>query len=89
MKQLASVLGMERTTLTRNLKPMINKGFIESDTDSDRRVRLVGITKEGERALHEATSLWQVAQNRAIEVLGQENWNSLMLIINKISSEED
>ncbi|WP_085904552.1 MarR family winged helix-turn-helix transcriptional regulator [Kiloniella majae] len=89
MKQLASVLGMDRTTLTRNLKPMIHKGFIQNEADTDQRIRLVRITKEGTRTLHEATPLWQVAQNRAIEVLGQKNWNSLMLVINKISSEEE
>ena len=50
MSLLASRLGLERTSLTRNLRPLERKGFVETLTDDDRRIRRIKITKRGEAA---------------------------------------
>ena len=85
ISKLAEVLGMERTTLTRNLKHMIDKGYVEDDLDSDQRIRLIRITLMGRGALNEAMPLWGQAQARAVESLGQADWALLMNSAEKIA----
>src|SRR5215216_421883 len=56
---LAERMAMDRTTLSRNLKPLARDGLLEVSPGGDGRTRLVQITSAGERALEEAYPLWQ------------------------------
>src|SRR5262245_41728477 len=48
MSELADLLGLERTTLTRNLRPLESKGWIRAASDSeDLRRRRIGLTAKG------------------------------------------
>ncbi|MBN3791094.1 MarR family transcriptional regulator [Burkholderia sp. Ac-20353] len=62
MKDVSSLLAMDRTTLTAALKPLERRGLvaIEQDPD-DRRSRLLSLTPAGERLLANAFPLWQQA----------------------------
>lgn len=60
--RLAEVLVMDRTTLTRNLKPLVGQGYLELVAASDKRVRLVVLTKTGQDVLERARPLWRQAQ---------------------------
>ena len=66
---LASRLGLERTSLTRNLRPLERKGFVETLTDDDRRIRRIKITKRGEAAALDALRAWKRAQSSVGAVL--------------------
>jgi len=66
---LANMLGMERTSLTRNLLPLEKKGFVTAMSDDDQRVRRIAITKKGENAALGALDAWKKAQATADEVL--------------------
>lgn len=59
---LAALLGMERSALARNLKPLERKGWVTVTAGADRRTRLVHLTREGERLLRKAYPLWEQAQ---------------------------
>lgn len=65
LSRVADRLGMERTTLTRNLKPLLVEGLIEVGRDGDRRVRTIAITPRGRRRVAGAIPHWRAAQ-RAI-----------------------
>jgi DNA-binding MarR family transcriptional regulator len=65
MTQLAARLGLERTSLTRNLKPLEAKGWVSIDEDDDRRVRVVRITPAGRAKARAALPLWRKAQATA------------------------
>jgi len=65
VNELASLLGMERTTLTRNLRPLLDQGFVRLDPGEDQRVRMVCITAAGLGAAEKALPYWREAQ-RAI-----------------------
>lgn len=78
MSHLADALGMERTTLTRNLKPLVSKGLVEIEHESDRRVRRVRLTGAGARTLKQARPSWEDAQSRVVESLGAKQWGVLM-----------
>lgn len=61
--QLARELVMDRTTLTANLKPLENKGLVQSAPDpGDTRIRLLTLTDRGRETMHAALPLWDAAQ---------------------------
>ena len=69
LSALATLLGLERTTLTRNLGPLEKKGYVSSVADDDQRVRRVVITKKGENAALGAVDAWKQAQRTVGVVL--------------------
>jgi DNA-binding MarR family transcriptional regulator len=79
INELAEVLGMDRTTLTRNLKPLEREGWLKSEPGQDLRTRIVSLTTDGEAALAKALPLWRQAQTDVEEALGQQRWNTLLL----------
>ena len=61
--ELADRLGMDRTTLTRNLKPLIDAGWIVLQPGKDSRQRIVAMTPAGRDKLQEAAPAWRAAQD--------------------------
>ena len=76
--RLAGMAAMDRTTLTRNLKPLKNDGLIDIRIGADKRVREVVITKKGMMALRDALPLWEQAQNHMTEGLGAGHLSELL-----------
>jgi DNA-binding MarR family transcriptional regulator len=69
---LADALGLDRTTLTRNLVPLEKAGLIRvARSPTDARARIVLLTRAGERAIEEAFPLWQAAQQRVHDTFGK------------------
>jgi len=64
--RLAELQGLERTTLTRNLRPLLRDGFVRVEEGEDRRVHKVAITPAGEEAARRAFPLWKKAQDAAL-----------------------
>ncbi len=60
--RMARQLGVERTTLTRNLKPLVDKRWIVISGDTDGRMRLVEITAKGRAVAKAALPAWRKAQ---------------------------
>jgi DNA-binding MarR family transcriptional regulator len=67
--QLAEVLGLDRTTLNRNLKPLEGKGLIRSGSGKDPRTRTLKLTNEGTKILQRALPYWLEAQSGVLETL--------------------
>lgn len=59
---LAEAMGLERSTLGRNLRVLEGRGMVELSGGTDQRNRLVVLTPAGERLLGEARGAWQAAQ---------------------------
>lgn len=78
LTRLADALVMDRTTLTRNLKPLVRRGLIRIDHEEDQRVRLVSLTETGRTAFEAARPQWEQAQTRIMESLGQERWSGFL-----------
>ncbi len=78
LTQLADRLVMDRTTLTRNLKPLVGEGLVAVAADADRRIRRVHLTKAGRQAFETALPLWQRAQAGLVERFGQTRWAGLL-----------
>ncbi|MEB3216054.1 MAG: MarR family winged helix-turn-helix transcriptional regulator [Nostocales cyanobacterium 94392] len=78
INELAQKLVMDRTTLTRNLKPLERKGWIKSEPGRDQRTRMITLTTNGETVLAKALPLWKQAQSTVEETLGQQRWSLLL-----------
>ena len=69
MGAVASLLGMDRTTLTAALKPLQRRRLLKITVDpSDRRSRIVALTPKGRRLLARAVPIWK-RTHLAIEAL--------------------
>ncbi len=78
VSKLAARMVIDRTTLSRNLNPLIEKGLIVSTTREDLRVHYVSLTTSGKAAVRKALPLWQQAQKHFIAGMGSNNWSNLI-----------
>jgi DNA-binding MarR family transcriptional regulator len=74
IKSLADSLEMERTTLTRNLRPLEEKGFVVLAPEARHRSRMLTLTAAGRAALAGAVPLWEEAQRSVRKRLGERRW---------------
>jgi DNA-binding MarR family transcriptional regulator len=79
ISHLAKELGMDRTTLTRNLSVLQRQGFIKISSGKDNRTRIVTITNKGRTTIAKAIPLWNNVQNKVKEQMGETLWNELMI----------
>ena len=78
LSELAKRLYMERTTLSRNLKPLEQAGFVTRRAlGADARVKQVAITAAGRRKLVQARGYWRKAQARLLKQFGEDEWRQL------------
>jgi len=79
ISSLAEALGMDRTTLSRNLKPLQHQGLVQvAPDDADHRIQLVALTAEGRAALVAVMPLWQQAQQQIVGQFGADRWHTLL-----------
>jgi DNA-binding MarR family transcriptional regulator len=83
--QLAEILAMDSSTLTRTLKLMSKEGWIAERRGADRRERLLRMSKSGEAKLTRATPAWDKLQSRLRHQLGDQTWKSLMQFNNQLT----
>lgn len=76
--KLAQITVMDRTTLTRNLQILEKRRLIEIKPGEDRREREVTLTASGMEVLAKAVPLWEEAQDRVRQGLGEEKLRNLM-----------
>jgi len=71
---LAKLMGMDRSTLTRNLRPLEREGLVAVGLEGWRRSRTLEITNNGRTRLREALPHWKRAQDTLRRKLGDQNW---------------
>lgn len=73
MREVASLLGADRTTLTAALKPLVRQGLARTSVDAaDARIRRVSLTEAGQARLAQALPLWREAHAALEAVLEAE-----------------
>jgi DNA-binding MarR family transcriptional regulator len=77
-KQLAGLLEIDSTTLTRTLQPLRRSGWLRSRVGDDRREVHLALTAAGKRAYRRALPYWERAQGEFVRALGTDSWNRLM-----------
>lgn len=87
IQALARELGLDRTTIGRNLQPLEREGLVALRTDSaDRRSRVMHVTDLGADRLREAESLWKATETRFAEAYGVERSRQLHAVLRELSS---
>lgn len=66
---VADAMGMERTTLTRNLKTLVARGYVKDAPSDDLRTRKLQITARGRQAAVKALPKWRKAQTAMLKEL--------------------
>ena len=74
---LADFLGVERTTLTRNLGLIESEGWVEIRAGDDARERVVTATKKGRAVVTGALAAWRKAQHAAAAAIGKGGVDAL------------
>lgn len=80
---LALRMGLDASTLTRNLKPLMLAGFVEQTAGADARSRLLTITEAGRSKHAEAHAMWKRAQSSLNELLGIDRVMSLHTLLDE------
>src|SRR3954471_23802859 len=82
--QVCDVLQLDASTLSRNVRPLQAKGWLEVVPDEDARAQPFRLTLQGKRLIEKAVPAWEEAQRQAAELLGQEGIALLDRVARKV-----
>jgi DNA-binding MarR family transcriptional regulator len=86
MADVASLLAMDRTTLTAALKPLERRGLVTITIDAaDRRSRLIALTSKGMRLLARAVPIWRRTHKQIEGLLPEGDPSRLRSNLNVLS----
>ena len=83
MARLARELDCDQTTLSRNLRPLLRRGWVAIQPGQDRRIRQVSLTPAGRGVLEKALPLWERVQAELSEHYGAESWQALLTLLQR------
>jgi DNA-binding MarR family transcriptional regulator len=82
--ELADQIGMDRTTLTRNLTVMQREGWIERKPGMDRRTQILSASRAGRDRVAEAMPLWRSAHRTASARLDDKRGERLLRYLDRL-----
>ncbi|MFJ4354211.1 MarR family winged helix-turn-helix transcriptional regulator [Pseudomonas sp. NPDC089428] len=82
---LAEAMGLERSTLGRNLRVLEAEGLVALADGDDQRNRVVLLTKAGAARLHAAHPAWEQAQLTLVEQLGEGQRDELVRLLERLA----
>jgi len=81
---LGRALGLDKTTLSRNLRLMMNNGWIKPAKSDDRRERGYALTPTGHALLARAKPRWERAQAKMRAAMGSSAWENMFRVMGDI-----
>jgi DNA-binding MarR family transcriptional regulator len=78
LTKLAKNMGMDRTTLSRNLRLLEKKGMVRIEKGEDQRELRVALTDQGYGILKQAIPLWEKAQERVMNGVGATRYEGIL-----------
>ena len=78
MAELSDLLGLERTTLVRNLRPLQRDGFVQTTGGGHGNRVEVAITAKGRKQMEKLKPAWRAAQRAAVKTLGEKRWSAVL-----------
>lgn len=82
---LAEAMGLDRSTLGRNLKVLEADGLVALAEGDDLRNRVVLLTAEGRTRVEAAEPAWEKAQEGLVDTLGAEQRDELIRLLKQLS----
>jgi DNA-binding MarR family transcriptional regulator len=86
MAELSDWLGMERTTLLRNLRPLQRDGLVQAKGGGRGGLVQLEITAKGRTTLAKLHPAWRSAQDKVVAILGEERWSSIISDLEKVTT---
>jgi DNA-binding MarR family transcriptional regulator len=86
---LATRMGLDASTLTRNLRPLIDQGWCDQGPGADARSRSISITPAGRDKQAQAKAHWKRAQQSLNQRLGEEQVVALHAMIEQVQAALD
>ena len=84
--EIGRVLGIDQTTVTRNVEKLEKLGFVASaPAPADSRKKIMQLTALGADSLKEAHPHWEEAQQLMISGLGDDDVQELLRLMLKVS----
>lgn len=84
--ELSNTVNLDRTTITRNLKSLLNNGWICDTSETGKRAHRYIVTELGKKQLEISYPIWKSAQKDFHNFLGEENTHRFMEILRHIQS---
>lgn len=84
--ELAKLLEMDESTLSRNVERMCAKGWLRLEPDDDRRSHLIKVTEKGLGLIRKGYPAWQKAQQEIVRRLGSDSVAALKSVLRKLRS---
>jgi DNA-binding MarR family transcriptional regulator len=78
MAELSDWLGMERTTLVRNLRPLQRDGLVQVVGGGRGNRVEVAITDKGRKRMVKFAPAWKAAQSAVVKTLGERRWSAIL-----------
>lgn len=85
LPRLARALGVDRSTLTRNLRPLERQGLVRVSRPANARAASARVTAKGEQVLARCVPLWKVAQGRFESCVGPQRWAAVLAGLDAIA----
>ena len=86
ISELAEAMGLDRSTLGRNLKVLEGEGLVQMGEGSDLRSRQVQLSTQGARRFEQAAQAWKDAQAQVALRLGAEKREALWLLLDDLET---
>ncbi len=83
---LAEALGLDRSTLGRNLRVVEGRGLVRLGDGADQRSRRVALTAAGAHVLARGAPLWEQAQQALAQRLGEDQRAALMCLLDDLET---
>lgn len=86
ISELAEAFRVDRTTMNRNLKPLLEKGLVRQQQGRDARRREIVFTEAGISAKERGMELWEQAQQALEDYLGKDELAQLKCTLAKLEA---
>jgi len=81
---LSEALNMDRTTINRNLKPLIREEIVYMGEKEDKREKTVSLSEKGEDIYKRAYDKWKIAQDNLEKKIGKDSWETMNSVLDDV-----
>lgn len=86
MNELALEIRLERTTLLRNLKPLLKQSYVEFESIAHTKAQHIHLSEKGLAVQNEAYAYWQKAQQILEEKVGKNELSTFFNVLHTIET---
>lgn len=81
VRELSEATLLDRSTLARSLKPLLQAGYIEDKKNAGARDSVLALTEKGEQIYKQSAALWNTAQKQFEQKIGRKNIETLETLL--------